>query len=144
MLERGNFMSKSISSMIVLAIFFALVLGGCAFTKNPVLKGGYQSEHVNGYVVQLSFQPIDNSFIQYIDNREVDKGTYEQLDNGVYKINGEIQQFEITLNSDDSFEIIVKKLNDGKPITLENIGKTPIYFSPKFDDVEEYRSLIEE
>nr|WP_304214413.1 hypothetical protein [Fredinandcohnia onubensis] len=79
--------------MLVFAIVFALILVGCASNKTPLLKGAYQSEHVNGYIVQMTFQPEDHSFVEYIDNREVDKGTYEELEDGLYKINGELQEF---------------------------------------------------
>jgi hypothetical protein len=129
--------------MLVLAIVFALLLVGCSSNKTPLLKGSYQSEHVNGYIVQMTFQPADHSFVEYIDNREVDKGTYEELETGLYKMNGELQEFEITLKSDNSFEVVVKKINDGKPITLRNVDATPVYISTEFDDVDEYKSLLE-
>ncbi|MFD1781552.1 hypothetical protein ACFSFW_23165 [Fredinandcohnia salidurans] len=129
--------------IFVLVIVFALLLVGCAPNKTLLLKGAYQSEHVNGYIVQMTFQPEDHSFVEYIDNREVDKGTYEELENGLYKINGELQELEITLNSDNSFEVIVKQINDGKPITLKNVDATPVYIDTEFDDVDEYKSLLE-
>nr|WP_304214402.1 hypothetical protein [Fredinandcohnia onubensis] len=129
--------------MFVLAIVIGLLLVGCASNNTPLLKGSYQSEHVNGYIVQMTFQPEDHSFIVYIDNREVDKGTYEELEDGLYKINGELQEFEITLNGDNTFDLNVKKLNDGKPITLKNVDATPVYIGTEFDDVDEYKSLLE-
>lgn len=135
-------MRKNIFGMLVLAIGIGLLLVGCASNKTPVLKGTYQSEHVNGYIVQITFQPEDHSFVEYIDNREVDKGTYEELENGVYKMNGELQEFEITLNSNNSFDVVVKKINDGKPITLKNVDATPVYIGTEFDDVDEYKSLL--
>ncbi|MEH7388493.1 hypothetical protein V7147_24305 [Bacillus sp. JJ1521] len=92
--------------------------------------------------MQMTFQPADNSLIEYIDNREVDKGTFEKLENGLYKINGDLQEFEITLNNDNSFGLIVKKINDGKPINMKNIDEVPIYISTEFDDVDEYISLL--
>lgn len=136
-------MGNKILGTLVLAIVFALLLVGCASNKTPLLKGSYQSEHVNGYIVQMTFQPEDHSFVEYIDNREVDKGTYEELEDGLYKINGELQEFEITLNSDNSFDVVVKKINDGKTITLKNVDDTPVYIGTEFDDVDEYKSLLE-
>jgi hypothetical protein len=129
--------------ILVLVIVFALLLVGCTSNKTLPLKGAYQSEHVNGYIVQMTFQPEDHSFVEYIDNREVDKGTYEEIEDGLYKINGELQEFEITLNGDNSFEVVVKKINDGKPITLKNVDATPVYLGTDFDDVDEYKSLLE-
>jgi len=136
-------MRKKTLGMLALAIVFALLLVGCASNKTPVLKGSYQSEHVNGYIVQMTFQPAEHSFVQYIDNREVDKGTYEELETGLYKMNGGLQEFEITLNSDNSLDVVVKKINDGKPITLINVDDTPVYIGTEFDDVDEYKSLLE-
>jgi hypothetical protein len=99
---------------------------------------------VNGYFIVISIQQQENSFVEYIDNREVDRGNYEVSKNNVYKMKGDKQNFEITLNDDNSFEIIVEKLNDGKSIQMENIDDDiPIYFSTKFDDVDKYRSLLD-
>ncbi|MGK0467387.1 hypothetical protein [Clostridium sp.] len=99
---------------------------------------------MNGYFIVISIQQQENSFVEYIDNREVDRGNYEVSKNNVYKMKGDKQNFEITLNDDNSFEIIVEKLNDGKSIQMENIDDDiPIYFSTKFDDVDKYRSLLD-
>ncbi|MRH43518.1 hypothetical protein GH741_12595 [Aquibacillus halophilus] len=138
-------MKKKIFGILFVTTVLVLLLGGCASSNIiPALKGGYQSKNVNGYIVQMSFQPDDNSFIEYIDNREVDKGTYEELRTGLYKINGDLQEFEITLNSDNSFDIIVKGLNKGQPIEMKNIDDIPVYFSTKFNDVDKYKSLLED
>ncbi|MDR4885948.1 hypothetical protein RGU12_00120 [Fredinandcohnia sp. QZ13] len=135
-------MTKVVGKLF-LTITFVLLLTGCTSNKTPPLKGAYQSEHVEGYFVQMSFQPEEQSFVEYIDNREVDKGTYKELENDVYKIYSDIQEFEIKLNKDNSFDLIVKKINEGKPIKLKNIDVTPIYFGTEFDDVDEYKALIE-
>ncbi len=54
-----------------------------------------------------------------------------------------MQELEITLKSNNSFDLIVKKLNDGKPITLKNVDATPAYIGTEFDDVDEYKTLLE-
>lgn len=51
---------------------------------------------------------------------------------------------KITLDKDDSFEVLIKKLNGGNPIQMKNIDKVPAYSSTKFDDVEIYKKLLEE
>ncbi|RFB09656.1 hypothetical protein DZB84_23885 [Bacillus sp. HNG] len=135
-------MTKIVGKLF-LTIIFVLLLTGCTSNKTPHLKGAYQSEHLEGYIVQMSFQPEEQSFVEYIDNREVDKGTYEEMEDGVYKIYGDIQEFDIKLNKDNSFDLIVKKINGGNPIKLKNIDDTPIYFGTEFDDVDEYKALIE-
>lgn len=134
--------SHNMRKNILLACVFSLLLIGCSSIGSPSLAGSYQSEHVDGYMIQMTFQPRDNSFVEYIDNRQVDKGTYEEIKKGLYKINGEVQEIEIYLNRDNSFEIVIKKLNQGKPIQLKNIDDTPIYIGTEFDDVEEYKDLL--
>ncbi|THE10343.1 hypothetical protein E1I69_19205 [Bacillus timonensis] len=134
---------KKIGNKLLLTITFVLLLTGCTSNKTPPLKGAYQSEHVEGYIVQMSFQPEEQRFVEYIDNREVDKGTYEEMENDVYKIHGEIQEFDIKLKKDNSFDLIVKKINEGKPIELKNIDVTPVYIGTEFDDVDEYKDLVE-
>ncbi|WP_096273965.1 hypothetical protein [Paucisalibacillus globulus] len=127
---------------ITLTLIVGLLLGGCTSNAEPTLEGTYQSELQGiNYVIQMIFQPEDNSFVEYINNREVDKGTYEKINN-VYKIKSELQDFEITLDSNNSFDIIIDKINDGKPIKLDNIDDTPIYNSTKFDDIEKYKELL--
>lgn len=69
-----------------------------------MLKGTYQSDMVNDVVVQMSFAPDENnSFTQYISNREVDKGTFEKKENNIYQIKSDKQNFEIKLHHKDAF-----------------------------------------
>lgn len=131
--------------IIILSLMITLVLYGCTKPNNSILKGFYQSEKTtDGYVIQISIQPEENGFVQYIDNREVDSGTYDELDDKEYNLNGKNKTVKITLDKDDSFEVLIKKLNGGNPIKMKNIDKVPTYFSTKFDDVEKYQKLLEE
>lgn len=108
------------------------------------MKGFYQStKNIDDYFVQISIWKDDSTFVEYIDNREVDRGTYEKVKKNVYKLKSEKQNFEITLNKGRSFEIIVKKLNGGKPIIMEKIDTVPTNFPQRFNDVDEYRSLLD-
>ena len=93
----------------------------------------------------MLFLEEDNSFVEWIDNREVDKGTHEKSENNSYRIKSNKQSLEITLNDDNSFEIVINKLNDGKPINMKNIstGDTSISFWDEFDDVDEYKTLLD-
>lgn len=130
--------------IIILSLAIVLLFTGCTHKTKSILNGSYQSEKDGiGKVIQLSFQKDDNSFIEYIDNREVDKGTYEKTNTNVYKIKSDKQDFEITLSAKNSFEITINKLNDGKPIQLQNISDTPTFFSTKFDDIAEYKALLD-
>ncbi|MEH7380273.1 hypothetical protein V7138_07310 [Bacillus sp. JJ1533] len=135
-------MMKKIVGMFVFSISIVFVLSGCTSNITPTLQGAYQNENVDGYIVQMAFQLEEKSFVEYIDNREVDKGSYEKLENDVYKIYGELQEFEIKLNSDNTFDIIVKKLNNGKPFKMKNFDITPVYIGTEFDDVEEFKALL--
>ena len=128
---------------IFLSVIISLLLVGCSSNLIPPLGGGYQSDFIQGYIVQMGIQPDDHTFVEYIDNREVDRGTYEEKEKGTYLFKSEKQEFEITLTNEDSFEIIINQLNDTKPIQLKNIDKVPIYFSTEFDDTEEYIKLLE-
>lgn len=129
---------------IILVIVLAIVIIGRNYSsKSHNLRGFYQKE-VSGYHIQMLFQEADNNFIEWIDNRPVDKGTYEKIDDNLYRISGELQNLEIELRKDNSFELIISKLNNGEPILMENI--TPKDHSVSFgewNDVEEYRSLID-
>lgn len=131
-------------TIIALFLIISLISAGCTSNRGPILKGTYQSEHTgDGYVIQLAFRPDDNSFVEYIDNREVDKGIFEKGQNNSYDLKSEKQSFEIILNNEDSFSIMINKLNGGKPIQLTIIDKTPTYLSTSFDDVEAYKKLLE-
>lgn len=130
-------------TVIVLSIVIILISWGYLSIR-PTLKGFYQSE-VNGYHIQVLICEEDNSFVEWIDNREVDRGTYKKSENNSYRIKSNKQSFEITLNDDNSFDIVVDKLNDGKPINMKNISTDdiPISFWDKFDDVDEYKALLD-
>lgn len=131
--------------VITLSLIINLILVGCTSNTPATLKGSYQSDIDNsGYSVQIAFQPDDNSFVEYISNREVDRGTYEEKQNNIYILKSDKQNFEIALNNENSFEIIIEKLNEKKPIQLKNVDKTPMYFSTDFDDVEKYEELLNE
>ena len=141
-LNRGFFIMRKINiSTLVSSII--LVIAGC--NSQPKLRGFYQSEKdVNGYHIQLSIEHDDKVFVEFIDNREVDKGTYEETEVGKYLMTSDKQKFTIDLNNDNSFHISLKKLNDGNPIKMINIGDVPTTFSTEFDDVEEYKALLDE
>ncbi len=131
-------------NIILIVIVLAIVTIARSFSpKSQNLRGFYQKE-VDGYHLQMLFQEADNNFIEWIDNRQVDKGTYEKIGDNLYKINSELQNMEIELNEDNSFELIISELNNGEVILMENI--TPKDHSVsfgEFDDIEEYRSLLD-
>lgn len=136
-------MKKFMVLIISLLSFF--ILCSCTNTNNSSLQGLYQSERTtDGYVIQISIQSDENSFVQYIDNREVNSGTYDELPDKKYKLNGDNQTIEITLDKNNSFEIITKKVNSGNPIVLKNVDKVPGYFTTEFDDIDKYKLLLEE
>lgn len=131
-------MRKTINTLIYIGIF--ILMTSCSF-KQPTLKGFYQSDFIDGYIVQMSFDE-DNSFILYIDNREVSNGTYE-IGHNFYKLKSDNQEIIITLNEDNSFKFSISKLNNGIPFYLKNLSHLPTEFLTEFDDTEEYKKLLE-
>lgn len=134
-----NDIKKIVISILVLigiVVYFTI-------PNNTSLEGFYQSKNTSeGYTVQISIDTEENNFVEYINNREVNRGTYELLGSKNYKLVGDSKVFEISLSRNNSFEIIIKKLNDGNPIVMKNVSVTPVYYPSNFDDIEKYKSLI--
>ncbi|MNN66836.1 hypothetical protein D3C81_1824310 [compost metagenome] len=81
--------------------------------------------------------------MEYIDNREVNKGTFDIIEGKKYNLVGDNQNIEINLDKNNSFEITMKKVNDGNPILMKNLGDLPVKFDSRFNDTEEYEKLLE-
>ncbi len=129
--------------MTFLVIITTLFLVGCMDKAESILKGAYQSEQQdNGYVVQMSFQDDDKSFVQYIDNREIDRGTYEKLDINLYEIKSNQQNYKVEMDGKGNYDIVIEKINEGKPFEMKHIQDVPVYFSEEFGDEEEYESIL--
>lgn len=127
-----------------LSLVIVLIFAGCTSNAKSTLKGSYQSERNGiGYVIEISIQPEDSSYVEYIDNREVDKGTYEKSENNLYRMKSDKRNFQMALKNDNSFKIIIKKLNNGKPIQMKNISNIPSYSSMKYDDIDKYKALLD-
>ncbi len=132
-------MKKSVFIVLVIVIIIWIYS-----SQNHILKGFYQSDVVDGYHIQILFQGADKSFTEWIDNRQVDRGTYKEINTNLYKINSKLQNFEIELNNDNSFELIISKLNNGEPIIMKNITpKDHGMGFGKWDDVDKYKSLLD-
>lgn len=126
----------------VLLFVFGLLLAGCSSAIVPPLGGFYQSEITGDYTIQIGIQPEENTFMEYIENREVDRGIIKKITDDKYLFESEKQEFEITLTSDDTFEVQIAQINGGDPIELKNIDKVPTYITTEFDDVEEFEELL--
>lgn len=119
------------------------MLVGCSTDTTSVLAGSYQNEAtINGHFICLAFYPDNSRFVELIDNRKVDSGTFEKKSGHTYSLKSEKQEFEIILNQDDTFEITLDQLNDGKPFQLKNTSKDPGEIVTAFEDVEEYEKLL--
>ena len=128
---------------LIISITCLLMLSGCRNINSVVLRGSYQSERTSdGYIVQISIYSDENSFVEYIDNREVNKGTFDILEGKKYSLVGDKQTIEINLDKNNSFEITMKKVNDGNPILMKNLGDLPAKFDSRFNDTEEYEKLL--
>lgn len=127
---------------LVILSLVILLLASC--NTSPTIKGSYQiDEEIGGYFVQMSILD-DGEFIEYINNREVNKGIYQEEGKGKYLMVGDNQEFTIDLNNDNSFYRTIKGINDGESIKMINIDDNPISFSTEFDDEDEYRKLLDE
>lgn len=128
---------------LIISITCLLMLSGCRNINSVVLRGSYQSERTSdGYIVQISIYSDENNFVEYIDNREVNKGTFDIIEGKKYSLVGDKQTIEINLDKNNSFEITMKKINDGNPILMKNFGDLPIKFDSRFNDTEEYEKLL--
>lgn len=136
---KRNKLCRSIG-ILVLCLAFSL-LTACS-NSQPVFKGFYQSEMVNGETVQLSVFTDDSTFIEFISNRIVNQGTYTKVEEGKYHLDGDTCDFDVELSEDNSFEIIVPKLNDGEVILMKNIDDVPATFGTDWDDIEEYKDML--
>lgn len=129
---------------LTISIACLLMLSGCRNINSVVLRGSYQSERTSdGHFVQISIYSNENSFVEYIDNREVNSGTFDILEGKKYSLVGDKQTIEINLDKNNSFEITMKKVNDGNPILMKNLGDLPAKFDSRFNDTEEYEKLLE-
>ncbi|WP_018589573.1 hypothetical protein [Terrisporobacter glycolicus] len=123
---------------LVLFITFIVILltVGCSSAVTPKLHGFYQSDQINGHFIQLSFQIDDNTFVEYIDNIEVNKGTYENLKDNTYELKGNKRKLEIKLEQNNSFNLNIHKINNGNIIEMKKIDDIPTYFKQQFSDKE--------
>lgn len=135
--------AELIMKRFVVLSFSILLLASC--NTFSTIKGSYQiEEEIDGNFVQMSIFKDEGEFIEYINNREVNKGTYQEEGKGKYLMVGDNQEFTIDLNNDNSFYRTINGINDGEAIKMINIDDTPIKFSTEFDDEDEYRKLLDD
>jgi len=132
---------------LTLGALTAFVLALILFWPRPMpsFQGLYQSEQIDGYVVQLTADGRNNnrSFSQYIDNRLVDQGVWTEGKDGSYHLQGEKNDVWLILSKEDTLTLSIPGIRRGEPILLQNVSKAPCYFGTGFDDVETYRKLLE-
>lgn len=131
------------SSIIVILLISALLLGGCLDNQVPILKGSYQNKSdINGKFIQLAVDNRENTFVLYINSRQVNKGTFEKESDNLYKMSGDVQEFQIHLENDNSFNIKISGVSNDFPIKMENTSKVPTYFPASYGDEDEYKELL--
>lgn len=130
---------------LIIFFIFILLITGCTTHKEPTLHGFYQSERINDYVIQISFDKEEHTFVEYISNIEINKGTYENLENHTYLLKGNNHDINITLEKANSFDVSINKLNGEEPIKLKKTDHLPIEFDSKFSDeqIEEIQNLLD-
>lgn len=130
--------------LVISFVLIVLILWGFSFKPKPVLKGFYQSEIAQTHVVQMLIREEDSSFVEWIDNREVDNGTYKKVNYDSYRFKSDRQKFDIVFKDDNTFEIIITKVNNDNPIIMKNVT-TDDYRQNfgKWEDVEDYKKLLD-
>jgi hypothetical protein len=130
--------------LVISIVLIILILWGFSFKPKPELKGLYQSETGQNHVVQMLIREEDSSFVEWIDNREVDNGTYKKVDYHYYRFKSNRQKFDIVFKDDNTFEIIITKINNNNPIIMKNITtEDHMQELGKWDDVEDYKKLLD-
>lgn len=111
------------------------------------LLGTYQSGFHGSYYVQFAVTDEkhhgENTFVEYIDSREVDRGTWTAHENGAYHLAGARQDLWIVLDDEDRFWVSIPGIEDGAPIWLENLWKTPAYNGYIYGDEGAYQALLQ-
>ena len=121
------------------------MLGICFFISkgSSELKGTYiSSNQDNNYIVQITVDKESNTFVEYIDQREVDRGTISKNSNSNYTFKSNKQEFEVVLKGNNSFDVLISKINGAEPISPKNSTDVNTYFSTNFGDEEKYNNLI--
>ena len=127
--------------ILTIALVAVGMLGICFFISegSSELKG---SNKDNNYIVQITVDKESNTFVEYIDQREVDRGTIHKNTNSNYTFKSNKQEFEVVLKDNNSFDVLIGKINGAEPITLKNSTDVNTYFSTNFGDEEKYNNLI--
>lgn len=131
--------------LVLIITLMALSIGYfmLSYSNSTQLKGSYKSSNPdNKNIVLITVDPEDNTFVQYIDQRKVDEGSVMENSDKSYTFKGSKQEFDITLNGDNSFDIFIEKINGSEPIKLKNITEHGTYYSTDFGDEEEYKKLL--
>src|SRR5690625_797968 len=136
-------MNKRLLSLFVLFLS-VLLLAACLHKAKPRLEGSYQSERdVNGKFISFVFERQESAYELYIDNRLVDRGRYDEYDEGKYALFGEIREFDIEVEPGNEFKVVIEKINGDEVIELVQVSQIPTRASGNFDDIEDYQNLLE-
>ncbi|WP_206459295.1 hypothetical protein [Anaerovorax sp. IOR16] len=137
---------KKIIAVLIIAIL-AVMAAGCS-NEDTQLGGFYQSDFIGSEIVQISVNSDNGEFVQYISSRQVNSGIYTKNKEGLYEFDGDVHSFTVTLIADDSFEVVIPKLNGDTPIKLSQISENKSVFTTiggqeNYNDIEEYKDLLE-
>lgn len=136
--EMKKFLKVALAILVVSGTYFFIVA-----EDNNELKGTYKSSNGDGKnIVLITVDNEANTFVEYIDQREVDRGSIIKVDDNVYKFKSDKQEFETTLKNNDSFNILIENINGKEPINIKKSTDVKQYFSTVFGDEKEYKELI--
>ncbi|MGL4452279.1 MAG: hypothetical protein ACRCTZ_13940 [Sarcina sp.] len=136
-------MKKVLGIVLILGV---VCLGGIFFISNEkahILKGTYENDRDKPFpLIQLTIDEDENTYVFYIEQREVERGKVIENDTRDYTFKSEKREFKVNLKEDDSFAIIAKGINNGEQIILTKATEVKQYFYTPFGDEEEYMELI--
>ncbi|MGL4624037.1 MAG: hypothetical protein ACRCWD_04030 [Culicoidibacterales bacterium] len=131
-------------SILVLAVTVMIFTAcdGQVYSANVLRQGFYQSEVLSsGYRLQLTIDDEQKQFTEYIDNRLVNTGKYQELATGEYELQGNEHVQFVTVSKSEA-TVIIPKLNGSEPIRLLYIDSPMIDFTTEFNDLDAYKALL--
>lgn len=144
-MKKGKSSLRNWLVIFALAIGFVFTLAACdgqVKQEQTLRHGFYQSEAlVDNHRLQLNIDQNQQTFTMYIDNRLVNEGTYQDLPEGDYQLNGN-QQTDLLTVANGEATVLFPKLNGDERIVLMYIDSALVSFDTEFDDVETYQALI--
>lgn len=142
---RKKRMRYLLAALSVIVLVLALAILAILYVPAPVLRGSYQSDWTDGYIVQIAVQKDADGtfrFTESIDCRVVDTGVCTDYGDGIVRFESGRQDFTVVFLRDNSFVVTVSGIDGGAPIRLQKISDTPTYNPTDYGDEASYAGLL--